>query len=176
MTDKSIASFAKFLFLLLAISFVVSCASLPIDAERSESHALQNTDDTRLGKAVVPLVKEHSDQSGFFLLNKGMDAFAARLTLIEWADKSLDVQYYIWHDDMTGNVIQSRLLHAADRGVRVSLLLDDLDTAGKEETLHIMDAHPNIEIRLFNPFANRNVRAVDFASDLSRVNHRMHNK
>jgi putative cardiolipin synthase len=176
MMDKQFAVLAKFLLLLISVSFVVSCASLPIDAERTESHALQNTDDSRLGQAIVPIAKEHPDQSGFFLLNKGMDAFAARLTLIEWADKSLDVQYYIWHDDLTGNIIQSRLLHAADRGVRVRLLLDDLDTAGKEETLHIMDSHPNLEIRLFNPFANRNVRAMDFASDLSRVNHRMHNK
>jgi putative cardiolipin synthase len=105
-----------------------------------------------------------------------MEAFTARIAIIEHAERSLDVQYYIWHDDLTGKVLQSRLLHAGNRGVRVRLLLDDLDTAGKEETLHKIDSHPNIEIRLFNPFANRNVRALDFASDLSRVNHRMHNK
>ena len=176
MMVKQFASLAKYLLLLISVSFIVSCASLPIDAERTESHALQNTDDTRLGQAVVPKVNANPDKSGFFLLNKGMDAFAARLAIIEWAEKSLDVQYYIWHDDLTGKVIHNRLLHAADRGVRVRLLLDDLDTAGKEDMLHVMDSHPKIEIRLFNPFANRNARAVDFATDLSRVNHRMHNK
>jgi len=176
MINNRIATFTKYLLLLVAVSFVVSCASLPIDAERPESHALQNTDNTKLGQAIVPLVKEHPDQSGFFVLNKGMDAYAARLAVIEWAEKSLDVQYYIWHDDLTGKVLHNRLLHAADRGVRVRLLLDDLDTAGKEDALHIIDSHPNIEIRLFNPFANRNARMVDFTTDLSRVNHRMHNK
>ena len=176
MMVKQFASLAKYLLLLISVSFIVSCASLPIDAERTESHALQNTDDTRLGQAVVPKVNANPDKSGFFLLNKGMDAFAARLAIIEWAEKSLDVQYYIWHDDLTGKVIHNRLLHAADRGVRVRLLLDDLDTAGKEDMLHVMDSHPKIEIRLFNPFANRNARAVDFATDLSRVNHRKHNK
>jgi putative cardiolipin synthase len=171
--------FRKISRLILTIgiySFVVSCASLPKDVERPESHALQNTDDTRIGREVSSLIKQHPGQSGFYLLNKGMEAFTARIAIIEHAERSLDVQYYIWHDDLTGKVLQSRLLHAGNRGVRVRLLLDDLDTAGKEETLHKIDSHPNIEIRLFNPFANRNVRALDFASDLSRVNHRMHNK
>lgn len=171
--------FARLTKLILVISFyllVAGCASLPKDVERPESYALQNTNDTKIGREVSPVVKQHPDQSGFYVLSKGMEAFTSRIALIEHAEKSLDVQYYIWHDDLTGKVLHSRLLHAADRGVRVRLLLDDLDTSGKEETLHKIDSHPNIEIRLFNPFANRNVRAIDFTTDLSRVNHRMHNK
>ena len=152
------------------------CASLPTDVERTESFALQDTGNTRLAREIDPLTAAHSEQSGFYLLNDGIGAFIARIALVEAAEKSLDVQYYIWHDDLTGKVLHNRLLHAADRGVRVRLLLDDLDTAGKEAMLHVIDSHPNIEIRLFNPFANRDRRAADFVTDLSRVNHRMHNK
>jgi hypothetical protein len=122
--------FRKISRLILTIgiySFVVSCASLPKDVERPESHALQNTDDTRIGREVSSLIKQHPGQSGFYLLNKGMEAFTARIAIIEHAERSLDVQYYIWHDDLTGKVLQSRLLHAGNRGVRVRLLLDDLD-------------------------------------------------
>ncbi len=160
--------------LLLGVVVIASsCASLPEDVQRTESHALQNTENTKMGRGIAPYLKRHPGKSGFHVLQTGLDAFTARIVLIEKAEKSLDVQYYIWHDDLTGRVLHNRLLHAADRGVRVRLLLDDLDTAGKEQTLHILDAHPNIEIRLFNPFANR---TMDFVTDLSRVNHRMHNK
>lgn len=150
-----------------------SCASLPDDVQRTESYALQNTENTKLGREITPYLKRHPGKSAFHVLKTGMDAFTARIVLIEKAEKSLDVQYYIWHDDLTGKAMHNRLLHAADRGVRVRLLLDDLDTAGKVQTLHILDSHPNIEVRLFNPFANR---TMDFVTDLSRVNHRMHNK
>ena len=162
---------------IFAIALLFSgCASLPTDFERTQSFALQDTGETKLAKALEPKTAGNAGQSGFYLLTEGIDAFIARIALIESAERSLDVQYYIWHDDLTGKVLHNRLLHAADRGVRVRLLLDDLDTAGKEPTLHILDSHPNIEIRLFNPFANRNARAADFVTDLSRVNHRMHNK
>ena len=105
-----------------------------------------------------------------------MNALAARIKLIDAAQRSLDLQYYIWHDDLTGRTLQNRLLNAADRGVRVRLLLDDLDTAGKDEALFALNAHPNIEIRLYNPFKHRNLRAFDFIGSPFRLNHRMHNK
>ncbi len=92
------------------------------------------------------------------------------------AEYTLDVQYYIWHNDLTGNALHAALMQAADRGVRVRLLLDDLDTAGKDQLLRTIDAHPNIEIRLYNPFAHRERRGLDFLGDTARVNHRMHNK
>ena len=122
-----------------------------------------------------PLVKANPDKSGFHL-KEGIDAYAARLLLVNAAQKSIDVQYYIWHDDLTGKVLHNRLLDAADRGVRVRLLLDDMDTAGKDDMLHIIDAHPNIEIRLYNPFAGRDSRMGDYITDTSRINRRMHNK
>ena len=169
---KTIRAFSLGFLVLL----FTGCASLPENVERAESFALQDTRNTKLAKDVASLISEHPEQSGFDLLDTGMEALIARLALIEYAQKSLDLQYYIWHDDRTGKALHNRLLHAADRGERVRLLLDDLDTAGKEVTLNILDSHPGIEIRVFNPFANRNARAVDFVTDLSRVNHRMHNK
>ena len=164
-------------FFIAGLILIVSgCASLPTDVQRTESFAFEETSETELGTAIQPLVKQHPDESGFYELGEGIDAYAARLLLIRAAQKSIDLQYYIWHDDLTGRVLHNRLLAAADRGVRVRLLLDDMDTAGKDEMLHIIDAHPNIEIRLYNPFAGRNSRMGDYITDTSRINHRMHNK
>ena len=149
---------------------------MPKDVQRTPTVALENTADTRLGRDIGELVDAHPKLSGFYALVDGTDAFAARFYLVESAERTLDIQYYIWHDDLTGKALHNRLLAAADRGVRIRLLLDDLDTSGKDEMLHIIDAHPNIEIRLFNPFANRGMRAIDFVFDTARVNRRMHNK
>jgi putative cardiolipin synthase len=164
------------LVLFVALLVLGGCASLPEDVERTPSYAIENTSGTKLGRDIKPLLAKHPGKSGFHALGPGTDAFAARALLVEKAEKTLDVQYYIWHDDLTGKVLHNRLLHAADRGVRVRLLLDDLDTAGKDKILNILDAHPNIEVRLFNPFANRNSRIGDFVADAGRMNHRMHNK
>ena len=152
------------------------CASLPRDVQRTPAYAIADTADTRLSGEVGPLTAAHPNLSGFHTLPEGIEAFAARVALIRHAEKTLDLQYYIWHDDLTGKVLHNQLLDAADRGVRIRLLLDDLDTAGKDELLHIIDAHPNIEIRLFNPFANRKHRIGDLITDGRRIDHRMHDK
>ena len=91
-------------------------------------------------------------------LLSGRDAFAARVRLADAAERTLDVQYYIWHKDMSGTLLFDALRRAADRGVRVRLLLDDNNTAGLDATLAALDAHPNIEVRLFNPFGARSWR------------------
>ncbi|MDM0072751.1 phospholipase D family protein [Variovorax sp. J2P1-59] len=159
------------------LGLVISgCSSLPGHVERTESAALANTDDTRLGKAVRTLTQAHPGKSGIHPLPVAEDAFAARIVLTQIADRSLDLQYYIWHGDTTGQLLWEAIWKAAERGVRVRLLLDDANTGGLDPTLAALDAHPNIEIRLFNPFANRGFRAGDFATDFSRVNRRMHNK
>ena len=163
-------------FIVCLILIVSGCASLPTDVQRTESFAFKETSDTELRSRIQLLVKQHPDKSGFYGLKEGIDAYAARLLLVKAAQKSIDLQYYIWHDDLTGRILHNQLLAASDRGVRVRLLLDDMDTAGKDDILHIIDAHPNIEIRLYNPFANRNMRAGDFITDTSRVNRRMHIK
>ena len=149
---------------------------MPENIEKTTSHALTDTGGTRLGLGLADDLARHPDHSGFYPLSTGLEAFLARISLIEVAERSLDVQYYIWHADDTGLIMMQRLLAAADRGVRVRLLLDDLDTAGKDRAIRTLDSHPNIEIRLFNPFNYRKLRILDFATGLSRVNRRMHNK
>src|SRR6266480_7946291 len=94
----------------------------------------------------------HPGKSGVFALPEGPDAFAARALLAAAAERTLDVQYYIWHNDTTGHLLIDALRCAADRGVRVRLLLDDNNTAGQDSLLAALDAHPHIEVRLFNPF------------------------
>ena len=111
MKNMRVANFSNIILVVSSILFMVSCATLPEDVEHVESHVLQNTESTQLAKDLEPLIAKHPDQSGFHLLNKGMEAIIARIALIEAAEKSLDVQYYIWHDDLTGKVIHNRLLH-----------------------------------------------------------------
>jgi putative cardiolipin synthase len=114
--------------------------------------------------------------SGFHTLPDGRDAFAARVLLAQTAERTLDVQYYIWCKDMTGTLLFAALRQAGDRGVRVRLLLDDNNTSGLDATLTALDAHPNIEVRLFNPFVFRGIRALGYLTDFARANRRMHNK
>jgi putative cardiolipin synthase len=104
------------------------------------------------------------------------DAFAARVLLAASADKSLDAQYYIWHGDQVGYLLFEALLKAAERGVRVRLLLDDMNTRGLDPTIAALDGHPNLEVRLYNPLMQRGARMLNFLTDFERVNRRMHNK
>ena len=164
------------LFLISATLALSACSSLPTNVQRTPSYVLPDTSSTRLARDIQPLVETHAGLSGFYVMNDGVDAFATRLRIIQAAEESIDAQYYIWHTDLTGNAMYNQLLHAADRGVRVRILLDDLDTAGKDDMLQLIDAHPNVEVRLYNPFANRGMRAGDFVTDTRRVNHRMHTK
>ena len=119
---------------------------------------------------------ELNGPSGINLMPRGPDAFLARLTLVDLAERSLDLQYYIWHDDTVGKLLLGAVLRAADRGVRVRLLIDDVGAAPDDRTLLLLDAHPNIEVRLFNPISTRSAKALWMISDFSRVNRRMHNK
>jgi putative cardiolipin synthase len=160
----------------IAALLLGGCASLPADIKRTESHALQGTETTRLGQMARPMLQAHPGQSGFLPLRSGVDALLARMVLAEVAERSLDVQYYIWHDDLTGRFFADALLRAADRGVRVRVLLDDVGARADDEILLSLSAHPNIEIRLFNPVASRNFRNLGMLADFSRVNRRMHNK
>ncbi|MEO5606022.1 MAG: phospholipase D family protein, partial [Polaromonas sp.] len=106
----------------------------------------------------------------------GPDAFAARALLASAAQRTLDVQYYIWHPDLSGKLLLEALHAAAERGVRVRLLLDDNNTGGMDSVLAALDQHPHIEVRLFNPFRVRGLRVVGYVTEFSRLNRRMHNK
>jgi len=155
---------------------VAGCARLPDPVERTRSTAFTNTADTRLGRTLAPMVAANPGKTGVYVLSGARDAYAARVLLARGAERGIDVQYYIWRADTTGRLLCDELWQAAQRGVRVRLLLDDANTKGLDEALAVLDAHPNIEVRLFNPFANRGFRLGDFVTDFSRVNRRMHNK
>ncbi|MGD8927008.1 MAG: phospholipase D family protein, partial [Thioalkalispiraceae bacterium] len=122
------------------------------------------------------LKKNRGQASGILPLANGIDAFTARYILIKNAERSIDLQYYIWHNDTTGKLLAYALLKVADRGVRVRILLDDINTAEKDELLLALNHHRNIEVRVFNPFPNRATRFFDIITDFFRVNRRMHNK
>ena len=161
---------------LLLVGLLAGCASLPPPRDRTATHAIPAASDSRLAIAVTPRTTEHPGVSGVYLLGQGRSAFAARDLLADAADRTLDVQYYIWHDDLSGNLLFDALLRAADRGVRVRLLLDDNNTAGMDPIFTALDAHPNLELRLYNPFRQRSLRTLGFLTEFGRLNRRMHNK
>ncbi len=171
----ALSSFLRALAI-VALSSLQACAELPSLDHRHASTALQDTEGTRLGRTLAPMRQAHAGSSGVFALADGHDAFAARVLLANTAERSLDAQYYIWKKDMSGTLLLEALRRAADRGVRVRLLLDDDNTQGLDETIAELEAYPNIEVRLFNPFVGHRSRAAGFVLDFGRLNRRMHNK
>ena len=165
------------IIVLLAFGAVLlrRCSTLPSLAGRTSSSVVTDTGETQLGRAVSPLVEAHPNLCGIYPLRDARDAFATRVRLAHAAQRTLDVQYYIWHNDMTGTLLFQALHDAADRGVRVRLLLDDNNTSGLDSILAALDSHPNIEVRLFNPFVIRQPR-IGYLTDFFRANRRMHNK
>lgn len=131
---------------------------------------------TFLSRITQPLVAQHPGKSGIYPLRSGRDALLARMALAHRAERSLDVQYYIWQPDQTGLLLAARLLDAADRGVRVRLLLDDLGRTPSDRTLRALDSHPQVEVRLFNPLTLRTARQLGMILEFPRINRRMHNK
>jgi putative cardiolipin synthase len=160
---------------LLLVAGTSGCGGLP-QVARTASHALADNSGTRLGQVVQTRLGERRGLSGAWPLEDGVDAFGARLGLARVASRTLDVQYYIFHPDPAGHVVLGELLAAADRGVRVRLLLDDIHTAKLEPILAAAACHPNIQVRLFNPFVHRRARWLDAVFDFRRVSRRMHNK
>ena len=155
-----------------------ACQSLPDLSQRSVSTYIDTESSPRLEAALPserPSEKE-TGQTGVYLLADPHDAFVARAILIGHADHTLDIAYYIWHDDVSGKMLFQMLQQAARRGVRVRLLLDDNNTRGMDDTLAALDAEENIEIRLFNPFTHRKFRSLGYLTDFPRLNRRMHNK
>lgn len=144
---------------------------------RSDTVAPMSADQRRaLHEAIDALTAKHPNQTGVYLLGQGTDAFAARLAAIMSAEKSLDLQYYIWDSDVTGMLLLQALRQAAERGVRVRLLIDDNNTLGNDPIFITLNRHPNIEVRLYNPNRYRTLRWLGFIGDLPRLNRRMHNK
>ncbi|MZR63370.1 phospholipase D family protein [Alcanivorax sp. DP30] len=145
---------------------------------RPLSEALPPPNSGPLYQTRQTLMSEHEGETGLLLLRDGLSAFVARVAMIEAAQSSLDIQYYIFSPDVSGSLIISKLLEAADRGVRIRLLVDDIGTPISDPHVSTLAQHPNIAIRIFNPVAGRAglSRSLQLAFGFSRTNHRMHNK
>ena len=166
----------QYFILTIALVFLTACSVVPKTYLRTPSHALTTYKSTDIGKIIEKEVARHPGKSGFDVIRYGREAFTTRIAMTDLTDKTLDLQYYLWEPDETGRLLALHTLHVADRGVKVRVLLDDIGLQGRDDMIAAMDAHPNIEIRIFNPFSNRGLHALDFITDTNRVNHRMHNK
>lgn len=158
---------------------ISSCSSLPERQLVSKNSALEPDKTTRLDTLIGREEERQPGQSGFRLVGHGPEALAIRIHSTALADRSIDVQTYIWQADLTGLYLANELLLAADRGVRVRLLLDDLSARNNNYALAALDAHPNISVRLFNPLASRSGTLSligELLSEGRRLNRRMHNK
>lgn len=164
---------------LLGLLMLASCAPLPPRPDLPDVVSLPPATSGAIADTVMPREARHPGQSGFRLVSTGTEAYALRAYSAMTATQSLDIQTYIWHNDLTGKLMASRALAAADRGVRVRILVDDLDAREKNDGFAALDVHPNIEVRLYNPLVSREGaagKAAEFSLGFSRLNHRMHNK
>jgi cardiolipin synthase C len=166
----------------LGIALASGCAGLPPGASypRAESVALPHPEETRLGGHFGDAASEHGGNSGFRIIPVGVDGFLTRVQMIDAAERTLDVQYFIFRGDETGRLITAALLRAADRGVRIRILIDDGDTVAGDEQILALSGHPSVELRIFNPFGYRGhahwLRAAEFLFNMPRLDYRMHNK
>lgn len=149
---------------------------LPDMSKRSDSHAIVDGADTTLGRGFDEQVSAHIGETGVVMLRSGRDAFVARAVLAEQAEKSIDVQYYMYHQDTVGGLLTYSLLKAADRGVRVRVLIDDIYGHVDEDAWVALDAHPSIEVRFFNPWVRGSNRLIQSVFRFRDINRRMHAK
>ena len=168
-------------FVLASALALAGCATIPgADYPRIESTALAHPEETALGASVAARVRAHNQLSAFHLIPSGNDGLILRAELADAAQRSLDVQYYVFQNDDSGQLLLDAILHAARRGVRVRMLIDDSAANGAEARIAAFAAHPNIEVRMFNPFRYRGsieaLRITEFLFGMSRLDYRMHNK
>jgi len=165
---------------LVLVGLLGGCSTLRTDYVKQPSKALPPATTTPSGRYIHAEANQHIDESGFRLLTLSNNALMSRVVLADHAQHSIDLQYYIFNNDATGRLVAQHLLAAADRGVRVRLLVDDISATNAIDMLDALDAHPNIEVRLFNPFHTRKPshlsKATQFLLDAHRLNRRMHNK
>jgi cardiolipin synthase C len=174
--------FIYLLIILIAGSFlsIYSYGRFAKQAKGEPSYTLPIQDNqTKLDRSLSSAFKQHANQSSLMLITDNLDAFAIRATCAREAGRSLDLQYYMWHDDLTGHLLGYEIIAAAERGVRVRLLIDDMNAHGHDSLFAALTMHPNIEIRLFNPTRTRGnvlIRGLEMLLRLVSINHRMHNK
>lgn len=144
------------------LSLVAACATHPpaTTLDRPVSHALPPDTATPLRDALAGPEAAHPGQSGFRLLPEGAEALQMRIALARAATKTLDMQYYIATEDTTGKLLLAAALYAADRGVRVRMLVDDLNFRDIDRIMAALNTHPNVEIRVFNPFGASDRKSV----------------
>jgi putative cardiolipin synthase len=168
--------------IVLVFALLAGCVTLPpgSDYPKSASSSLAHPEETRLGRQFEGAVRANRGNSGFRMLPAGVEGFLTRVQMANAAERTLDLQYYILRADETGKLLADAVLRAADRNVRVRVLIDDADKVAGDEQIVALDAHPQIEIRIFNPFAYRGqdklVRSVEFLFSAARLDYRMHNK
>ena len=144
--------------------------------ERNESWKPTDTEGSVLGVAATIWLRARQTQSAVYRLDSGSDALGARVGLIDRAEKTVDIQSYLIKDDLSGNLVALHLGQAAERGVRVRLLMDDALTDEVDSGLLSLDEHENIEVRVFNPFPRRRSRFISLLANFNILNRRMHNK
>ncbi|WP_353475394.1 phospholipase D family protein [Salipiger sp. H15] len=166
----------RFLCALLAIAAMAGCASAPPQGPWTVTAAMNAGESAPLTRGTREWEQRPDGRSGVYIIGNGIDALGLRLALADVAVTSIDAQYYLLHNDVSGQLFADALLRAADRGVRVRLLLDDMDTRGYDEATHALETHPNIEVRLFNPFSRAHGKALSALLEFRRINRRMHNK
>lgn len=159
-----------------AVLMAAACTTVPKDSNRTQSYANDIEGPTNASQISNELTRRHGGQSSFVPLFSGTDALGARLRLIESAEKTIDAQYFLIKPDHAGSLFKQALLDAAERGVRVRFLLDDVFTTATDHQLAILERHENVEVRLFNPLSRNSTKSVNFLFDFGRVNRRMHNK
>ena len=158
------------------ILLINGCANLPKDVQRPPSFTIDGGKETRLGRAFAADLENHPDQSGVLLLGNGLDAFVGRVVLANLAERSIDVQYYMFHQDTVGQLLIDQLIKAADRGVRVRMLIDDIYGSDADDVWTALDAHPKMAVRLFNPFVRSASKGLQWITRFKDVNYRMHSK
>ena len=155
---------------------VSGCAALPENFDKPVSRSFVDTENTLLGKSWRDATGRAPGSSAFLLLNDGLDAFVARAVLAQVAEKSIDTQYYMIHSDHVGTLFVHELWKAAERGVRVRVLLDDIDEGDRDLNIRLFDMHPNIEVRIFNPFGRNVGRVWQYLTGFGKQTRRSHNK
>lgn len=163
--------------LLTCIAVTAACSSLPTDFDSIDSYAYTDTAQTTLGKEAAQVTGADASDSTMYLIGEGTDAFLTRMVLLSMAERSVDVQYFIWKSDLIGKLLMHKMIEAAERGVRVRMLLDDLTLDSETKAIiFAMDQHQNIDVRIYNPFSSGGNRVAAAVTDTTRVNRRMHNK
>src|SRR5258707_8870734 len=164
---------------LAAVLILAGCAGLPRHVQKTPSTAFQHPETTTLGR-IVAAEDTAKNLSGIRLLSSGEEALASLIALADHAERTLDIQYYIIHEDDSSRALLYHVRLAADRGVRVRVLVDDLNTAGEDRRFMHLGEHPHVEVRVFNPFPGGRsalwTRLLASVSEIPRINHRMHNK